>query len=70
MRRVRVYKFISLPLNRFEKVRDYIGYFEGWSSDYEELRDGIGIFPIAIVRKEDGTVASVSIDLIEFIDEE
>ena len=44
----------------------YEGYFHCFSSDYGCDRIQ---YPVAIVEKDDGTVGSVEIDLIQFVKE-
>lgn len=52
-----------------EGWRDFeIGYFHCFSVQYEELRDGIGVYPVAIVELPDGSVVEPLADEIQFLD--
>ncbi len=43
------------------------GRLLAWSTDYEELRDGVGQYPVAIVEDlESGRVHSLSVHMISF----
>ena len=48
------------------QVEDYIGKFLAFGTDWEELAEGVGNYPIVLVGKDDGTVASVSTEMICF----
>ena len=70
MRKVRVLKK-QLSLDKeFRLVEDYIGYLEGWGSEGVAVGVIYKSCVVAIVRKEDGTVVSVPLYLLVFINEE
>jgi hypothetical protein len=41
--------------------------FLGWGVDYEELRDGVGSYSVAIIEYEDGTVGTALLSCIQFV---
>lgn len=46
---------------------DRVGLFHGWSTDYEELRDGVGLFPVAIVELEhNGEIVTHPASYVQF----
>ena len=57
-----VYNF---TLHKYETQK---AYFHEWSIECEELQDGIGQYPVAIVELQDGTVYTVETNKIKFID--
>lgn len=42
--------------------------FRAFSTDYEELNDGVGLYPVAIVELEDGTLEAVYVEQVRFTD--
>lgn len=70
LRQVQVYKNEknSLPPYEFEKIPWAVGIFHGFSVEYEELRDGVGNYPVAIVELPGGKVETFLLNLIKFID--
>lgn len=54
----------------FPRVRipKYEGWFHQFGTDYEELENGAGFYTTAIVENDDGTVESVDLKLIRFLD--
>jgi hypothetical protein len=44
------------------------GKFHQWAHAYEELNQGVGIYMIAIVELEDGTIVESLLSKIKFID--
>lgn len=44
------------------------GLFHGFSVDYRELHNGVGIFPVAIVELEEGKIIVIPADNISFTD--
>lgn len=47
-----------------------LGYFHQWGVNYEELRDGVGSYMVAIVELPDGRVIMPVADEIIFLSEE
>lgn len=45
-----------------------VGYFHCFSVQYEELGDGIGLYPVAIVELPDGRIVEPLADEIQFLD--
>lgn len=43
--------------------------FHGFGLDFEELRDGVGQFTVAIVEWPDGSVQLVPVHMIKFVKE-
>lgn len=55
----------------FKKTEfSYVGYLLTWSTHYEELQQGIGQYPVAIIAAEDGNVFLEPPQCIQFIKEE
>jgi len=50
-------------INQEFKEADFVQYCQ----DYEEYREGPGLYPAAIVEYDDGTVGSVHVNLIRFL---
>jgi len=46
------------------------GYFLGLGCDYEQLDDGVGIFPVGIVEFADGHLKSIYVGNIKLLDTE
>lgn len=72
MRRVEVQKIkreVVDGLSRSTNVVDYIGTFLAFSTDYEELEQGVGNYPVMLVEKEDGTIGSASIEMVRFLND-
>ena len=44
-------------------------YVLGFSTNYEELRDGVGQYPVAIIEHMSGMVECVYINTITFVDQ-
>lgn len=45
-----------------------MGRFIAFATDFMELQDGIGQYPVAIVELEDGIVQVVYVEQIQFMD--
>lgn len=45
---------------------DYVAVFHGFSTDSEQLNDGVAPYPCAIVEREDGSVESVPANSVTF----
>lgn len=43
------------------------GNFLAWGSDFEEMNDGIGQYPVAIIEKDDGTVCYHPASRVRFL---
>jgi hypothetical protein len=79
MRKVEVFKYVrdhvaEKDSNNVVSIVDkqvpaveYTGTILAFGTDYEELNNGIGNYPVALIEKDDGTIASVSVNLIRFI---
>jgi hypothetical protein len=69
MRR-RVEVFIPLAvIDGVERMAEkYSGFLLAWSTDFEELRDGVGQCPVGIVEMSDGNVRIVPAERIRFTD--
>ena len=44
--------------------------FRAFSTDYEELNDGVGQYPVAIVELDDGSLDAVYVNQVRFTDGE
>ena len=54
---------------RIEGWKEFeVGYFHCFSVQYEELGDGIGLYPVAIVELPDGRIIEPLADEIQFLD--
>ena len=51
-----------------EKVENGEGTFCAWGSDFEEMETGVGTFSTAIVRRADGTIENVPVEMVQFLD--
>lgn len=61
MRSIRVFKPEGSGM-----VFDSDAVFHGFSTDFEELRDGVGQFPVAIVEFPDGSLDARPLRLVRF----
>lgn len=43
------------------------GFLREWSTMYEELRDGVGQYPVGIIENFDGTISVVAAENIKMI---
>jgi hypothetical protein len=68
-RSVQVSHVIRVPGGGSEVAPKGLALFHCFSSDYEELNEGVGIYPVAIVEWPAGRVEAVPIHLIQFIKE-
>jgi len=50
-----------------DTVKDGRGWFHGWGTNFEELRDGVGQFSTAIIEREDGRIDNVPAELVQFV---
>ena len=66
----------EVPLNGRPCVVTYLNgeeskaIFRAFSTDYEELNNGVGQYPVAIVELEDGSLDAVYVDQVRFTDRE
>jgi len=44
------------------------GFFHHWGLSYEELREGIGNFSVALIEDEDGEIHTILPEHLIFID--
>lgn len=44
--------------------------FRAFGSEYEELNNGVGQYPVAIVELKDGSLQSVYVEQVRFVDRE
>ena len=51
-----------------EKESDYLGWFHEWGIEHEEYENGPGMYTVAIIEKDDGSIKTVIPDLIRFVD--
>lgn len=71
--RVKVFKLQRVDKDGhgfLEKVEDGIGIFCAWGVDFEEFENGLGNFSTAIIKRSDGTVENIPVELVQFIDVE
>lgn len=70
LRRVKVFQWVKpqTPGGKYERMEKCCGYFHRFSVDYEELQSGVGSYPVAIVEYNDGTVESIFLPLIQFME--
>lgn len=54
--------------NQYQKEFDTIGYFHKWGVLPEYREDGYINFNVALIEREDGTMAEVRVDKLKFID--
>lgn len=52
----------------WETKEFFRGLFHGFSVDYKELHNGVGIFPVAIVELESGEIITIPANKIIFTD--
>ncbi|MCP5004663.1 MAG: hypothetical protein GY941_12105 [Planctomycetes bacterium] len=64
--KVKVFKWVKHAEGHFVKVFDYTGTFLAWGVDYEELKYGVGTYPIAIVKLEDGSIKTPAARMVVF----
>ena len=50
-----------------EILTSYPAVFHQFGESYEELQDGVGNHPVALVEREDGQIESVSVDCVRFL---
>ena len=53
-----------------KRVLDFVGDFHQYARSFEELSDGVGQYPVAIVERGDGTVCDYPLNMIQFIRED
>ncbi len=70
MRKVMVYKWGASVSLANKPVRDEreVAVFHDFNTDYEEIGCNVGQYPVAIVEFRDGSVESVPLALIRFIE--
>ena len=66
-RRCEVYEW-NIKTSPRKKILVGTGTFHLWATDYVEFETGPGHFPAAVVEMDDGTVRSVHVEGILFID--
>lgn len=59
---------IDPETNRPTRVEFGVGELVAYSTDFEELRDGVGLFPVGVVELPDGRIESFALPNIRFID--
>jgi len=47
--------------------KTWVGYLHCWGSDFLELNPGVGIYPIGIVERLDGSIKCIAADCITFV---
>lgn len=67
MRKVEIIsnKYVNGVLTTKVKGR---GVFHKWTTDYEELENGVGIYPAAIIEKSDGQITVEYAGSVRFLD--
>lgn len=50
------------------KVDNGEGTFCAWGSDFEERGNGIGTYSTAIIKRADGTIENVPVEMVQFLD--
>ncbi len=68
MRKVTVSEYLKNDEGFMLLVETGKGLFYEWGVNYEEFESGPGNYSIAIVEYEDGTIESVPVEQIKFID--
>ncbi len=68
MRKVTVSEYLKNDEGFMLLVETGKGLFHEWGVNYEEFESGPGNYSIAIVEYEDGTIESVPVEQIKFID--
>ena len=61
---------IGRPVEILSDVPPQQGRFHAWSTDFDELRYGVVQFPVAIVELDNGTLRSVPLYGVRFLDRE
>ena len=67
MRKVKV--FATFEDSKSGIDHDFIGDFHEFSTDSEELRDGVGHYPVALIESPLGKMHSVPLQLFTFIED-
>lgn len=70
MRRVRVMKndLVNYAQGKgYALVEDYVGKFHTWGMELWEQQEGSVTYSVALVEKDDGTIATVPPSLVQFI---
>lgn len=71
-KRVKIFDYAMGEHNRYkhplEKIEVGEGVFQSFSTDHEEFETGPGLYPVAIVIENDGTVITPHANMIQFID--
>jgi len=49
------------------RIADGEAEFMAWGVEFEELRDGVGSFSTAIIKRDDGSIENVDCILIKFV---
>ena len=44
------------------------GHFHGWTTDYEELNNGVGQYPAGVIELADGTIVVAAASCMKFLD--
>ena len=68
MRKVMVSEYKWLPDNSHLVQEKGIATFHQFGVDFEELKEGTGNYTIAVVEWPDGTISSVPVNLVRFLD--
>ena len=64
MRRVKVLRYDA---HEQKLISSHLAWFHAWSIDHVEYESGPGPFPAAILEHDDGTVAIIAANYIQFI---
>ena len=69
MRRVELYTFRARTTGLgVEQTKRGEGWFHGFGVDFEEFDGGPGNYTVAIVERDDGTIESVPLNFVRFLD--
>lgn len=66
--RVKVFKWKSRNNGTFdlERVSDGEAVFCAWGVDFQEMENGIGNYSCAIIKRDDGKIENVPVEMIQF----
>ena len=60
---------VKFKLNNATDTTFENGFFHEWSVEYEELENGVGQFPVAIIEDETGYIHALHTSMMVFVDQ-
>lgn len=72
MRKVKWFKYVEKKRENgtsfYEPEEQGIALFHQWGLDYNEFNDSLGTYSVGIIELPDGTMRTISVECIQFID--